>query len=442
MSLSPDQEEATIKFKNFLMHPTQKEMVISGSPGRGKTFLTNHLIDEAQKISKLCQMLKGVRGDMEILTTATTNKAAEVLGKFVGRETKTIHSTLGIRPTYNWKLQSTQLVKTNNYQMLENTLLIIDEVSGIDPILQSMIRSSTRQCKLLKVGDKRQLAAIGQLTCCEFENPEVFAELTTGQRFTDGSGMGILSAQMEHTIDTGIFTPLKVDGKDAQYINGEQFEKLIEQHFTADTIGTNHAKIISWSNWKVNEYNAYVRSLHTDSIEYMPGETVVSNGVVISGVSNNTSVILRTEQIVTIQSVAAQSTYRNLVGNWITTSGGEVFQPRSPSELKAELQRLQDTREYYKKSELKTAVADLRPLHSSTVHKAQGSTYDVTFVDLEDIGKCSCWSTVARMLNVVFSRPTDKLYLYGQLPPRYLDRTYELPKPSKPSATNKERIPF
>jgi hypothetical protein len=34
MQLSPDQVAATETFKEFLMHPTQKEMVISGSPGR------------------------------------------------------------------------------------------------------------------------------------------------------------------------------------------------------------------------------------------------------------------------------------------------------------------------------------------------------------------------------------------------------------------------
>lgn len=439
MSLSPDQQEATDKFKSFLMHPTQKEMVISGSPGRGKSWLTKHLMSEAHKISKLCQILKGEGDNIDILTTATTNKAAEVLGKFVGQETNTVHSTLGIRPTYNFKTKKSQLVKTNNYQILENTLLIIDEVSGIDPILQSMIRSSTHNCKVLKVGDKRQLAAVGELTCCEFDNPEVFAELTTGQRFATGSGMGILGTQMEHTIDTGIFTPLKVNGIEAEYINGEDFERLINHHYTLDTIGTNHAKIVCWSNWQVNEYNAYIRSLHTDSVEFLPGETVVSNGVVCSGGRDET-IILRTEQICTVLSVSPITRYKNIDGWWVNTSGGEVFQPLSQAILNTELKRLQDSGQYFEKNKLKTAVADLRPLHASTTYKAQGSTYDVTFVDLDDIGKCACWSTVARMLNVAFSRPTQKLYLYGQLPARYQDRMYELPKPT--NSNTSKRVPF
>jgi ATP-dependent exoDNAse (exonuclease V) alpha subunit len=33
------------------------------------------------------------------------------------------------------------------------------------------------------------------------------------------------------------------------------------------------------------------------------------------------------------------------------------------------------------------AFADLRPIHATTVHRSQGSTYEKVFVDLSDIGR-------------------------------------------------------
>ena len=40
---------------------------------------------------------------------------------------------------------------------------------------------------------------------------------------------------------------------------------------------------------------------------------------------------------------------------------------------------------------VKQELADLRPVHASTVHKSQGSTYRMVFIDLDDIGRCSLY---------------------------------------------------
>ena len=64
---------------------------------------------------------------------------------------------------------------------------------------------------------------------------------------------------------------------------------------------------------------------------------------------------------------------------------------------------------------------DLRPAYASTVHKAQGSTYTTVFMDLSDIGKCNIASDVARMLYVSISRASKQVYLYGDLPSKYLE---------------------
>lgn len=439
MKLSPDQEKATEVFTDFLMHPTQKEMVISGSPGRGKTFLTKHLLSVAYQIGETCKMLNIHNDDTLIIPTATTGKAASVLGKALNMETNTIHSALGIRPKWDWQTKTQKLVKTQNYQVKHNALVLIDEVSGVDPTLQSMVRSSLNQCKTLKIGDKRQLPAVGQTTCCEFDNPEVYVELTTPQRFSASSHIQVLGAQMEHTIDTGLFQPLHADGKDVEYIDGEKFEKLVALHFNKHLRNSGKSKILCWSNRMVNGYNAHIRESYTSATHYEVGEALISNSVVTTGGYKPTCLLRNEEEFIVVKVESGQFHYTPSIsgsasdtvvidGYWYTNHAGtKVFQSDDLDELNRIVRYFQSRKWYFDAHQIKELIADLRPIYASTVHKAQGSTYETVFINLNDIGSCHCWSTVARMLNVAITRASQKVYLYGDLPEKYKDKQHELP---------------
>ena len=68
---------------------------------------------------------------------------------------------------------------------------------------------------------------------------------------------------------------------------------------------------------------------------------------------------------------------------------------------------------------LKEFIADVRLADCSTVHKAQGSTYQNIFIDLNDLSVCKSYETAARLLYVACTRATDHVYLYGDLAPRF-----------------------
>ena len=68
---------------------------------------------------------------------------------------------------------------------------------------------------------------------------------------------------------------------------------------------------------------------------------------------------------------------------------------------------------------IKNHFPELRPIAASTAHKAQGSSYDIVIVDLEDIGNCSDKEQVARMQYVALSRARNKIYIKGELPERF-----------------------
>lgn len=58
---------------------------------------------------------------------------------------------------------------------------------------------------------------------------------------------------------------------------------------------------------------------------------------------------------------------------------------------------------------------DLRAAYACTINKAQGSTYDKVFIDLDDIKKCNSGNQIARMLYVGVSRARLIVYLCGDL---------------------------
>ena len=62
------------------------------------------------------------------------------------------------------------------------------------------------------------------------------------------------------------------------------------------------------------------------------------------------------------------------------------------------------------------AFADLRPAHSSTIHRSQGSTYGHVFIDLGDVGKNRNRNEVLRLLYVALTRPRGDVFITGNLP--------------------------
>jgi exodeoxyribonuclease V len=65
-----------------------------------------------------------------------------------------------------------------------------------------------------------------------------------------------------------------------------------------------------------------------------------------------------------------------------------------------------------------TTYADLRSPHSTTVHKSQGSTYQVAFIDLTDIGRNTKSYELTRLLYVAITRAAQKVFVTGELPAR------------------------
>lgn len=414
MQLSVDQQNAVDKFMDFLLDSVNNEMVIEGHSGSGKSSLVPYLLKAARSQADLLKLLTNSDKELNVYLTATTNKAAKVLEQKTKEETTTIHSLLGIRPIPDFKSGKMKLTKTNNYQVVHNTLVIIDEASMIDRTLLSMIRDSTKKCKVLYIGDPYQLPPVFEDISGVFVSVPVKAELRTIMRQGKGNPIIQLGEDFRSTVDTGAFKPIIPDGKIIQHLDGPSFQQVLESTYLNANCYED-CKTIAWSNSTVNGYNNHIRKLFTKENMFQPGEDVVAGSPIIK----NQKIIANTDEIVTINGAPCADVCHDVPGYWTKINGSEIFVADDQKVVDWHLKQAKKAGNWHHFYALKDFFADLRPIYASTVHKAQGSTYKNVFINLGDIGKNNKAKEVAKLLYVGITRASDNVYLYGDLPDKY-----------------------
>lgn len=414
MKLSQDQENALNKVLDFLQDPDIMEMAIEGHSGTGKSTLTKHILEAADAQAELLSVITNSDNELQIELTATTNKAAEVLAEKTKRDATTIHKLLGLRLMVNYKDGGTYLKQTGNPQFYKNTLIVVDEASMENTELLERIRGATDHCKVLHIGDPYQLAPVRESSCPLFDTIDHKVKLTEIMR--NAGPIADLGEQFRQTLITGVFPDIVLNGKELIHTNGEQFQAMVNNEFNSVTHDFNQAKILAWTNNMVNNYNDYCRSLYTPSKQFILGEQLVTNKPILI----NTKIYASTDEIVKITEVGKETTEMDITGTWYTLNHqARVFVANNHADVTNAMKAAKANKAWSDYYGMQEFFADLRPLHSSTVHKSQGSTYGTVYIDLDDIGKCHDWSDVARMLYVAITRASAQVVFYGNLPHKY-----------------------
>ena len=121
----------------------KKILVITGGPGTGKTTIIKAVTAVFDKWGR------------KVLLAAPTGRAAKRLTETTGREAKTIHRTLEFLP----KLGT---FRRDERHPLAGDALIVDEFSMVDlALMHSLIKAVPPSMRLIIVGDKDQLPALG-----------------------------------------------------------------------------------------------------------------------------------------------------------------------------------------------------------------------------------------------------------------------------------------
>ena len=449
MSLSPDQEACTTEFLRFLMKKDQHEMIITAPPGCGKTYLTKHLLQKTRDIGHMLTTIGFDKGQLALHVTATTNKAADVAQVMLQAPVQTIHSFIGVVPKMNFTTWKEDLSKAKRFKVLAPMLVIIDEAGSVNSALLGFIREACRHCKILYIGDDAQTAPVGEHFCPVFEQGIPTFTLYTNHR--NPGAIGDLSNEMRKAVYTTaevlrcdiaikelvrdelpvpqdmrdalriarskvVFPEIVPNGYDVIKVDGDEFQAMVDYDYQLVGRHVDDNKILAWRNDVVTEYNDYIRSLYTDDPYIVAGEQVITNkAITIEGM-----MVASADSILYITKACQDSQQMGVDGNWLTINDNyDVFQPHDWKAVKALMKGYYKQRDYENYNIAKELFADLRPSHSCTVHKSQGSTYKKVCIDLSDIGSCFEANTVARMLNTAISRASEQLILFGELPLKY-----------------------
>ena len=420
--LNQGQQEAVDGFFQFLFSD-EKEMGISGPGGVGKTFVMGQMVDEIMpQYLQTCKLMGIEPRYTSVMMTATTNKAAEQLSAFTGRDCPTIQSFLNLKVSDDFQTGQSKLTKKETWVVHEDMIIFVDECSMEDRALYAHIHAGTANCKIVHVGDHCQLAPVMETSSPVYQKGIHFYVLNEPMR-TKVPALHALNQQFRNTVETGIFQPIQLVPGIIDLFDAAQMEAAVDKQFAAQT---NEAKILSYTNKQVAEYNNHIRGIRNLPPEYTVGELLVNSSAV-----HVKTEMLNTEKEVEILSLSKSSDYLEIETGVhlefrkaiLKTPTGRIFKdvplPVDRDHHNSLIKHYGRTKNWRAYFTLKNFYPDLRPHDSSTVYKAQGSTYDIVFVDLTNISTCHNPNQVARMLYVALSRARFRVILYGELAPKY-----------------------
>lgn len=424
--LNACQEAAAQAAFSFLLSP-DKEFRISGPAGVGKTFMMQYIMKELlPAYNKACAMLGLEAVNYELALTATTNKATEVLSAATGYPASTIHSFLNLRVQDDFTNGTSKISRTNKWMVHSKTIIFIDEASMVDSALHGHLMAGTDStCKIIYLGDDKQMAPVFEkISPVYADRTANYAELKTQMRNAGQPALRALCDQLRANVETVSFQPIQAVPGVIDYVDGPAAQAYIDGTFSNEN---DQARVLCFTNARVNDYNAYIRSLRGYPAMLVPGETVISN----AAMDLRKGLMLKVEEEVTIEEITSQPYLQTLDHSGteisvydavIRTRRGETAKvsiPAEPDHFKQVLKFYANQKNWERYFFMKNRFPDLRPRDAATVYKAQGSTYREVFLDLANIGTCTDVNQVARMLYVGASRATTRLVLTGQLPARF-----------------------
>lgn len=439
LNLTDEQKRVYSHLLGFLHDPNKQAIIIDGSGGVGKSFMVNYICNNLIEDYKCSCQISGKNPEYRfIIPTATTNKACESLSQYLKTSVQTIHNYLGLVVFDDYETGETSVVPSRSYRTRHNEVILIDEASMINKVTFEYIKKALLKedcnCKVIYVGDKYQLPPVKEDISQVYLQGYEELSLTKLLRASNQELININKAAKQLVID-GTEIPVK-EGLNVHFLDDTSAPKYIVNNFK----NPDHNNLICcYTNKSVIAYNNYCKQIRGITTPYVKGEHYVCNNVVHMSDSNheNLSVIFHVEdeckitnidfhpQQVKVYENNTVEAYRAEIEN---LSYGSKFVVYLPTDINKHLeqiklikkQAMQDKelwRVYYA---MKNFFPDMRPRDAKTIHKAQGSSVEDVFIDLNDLSHCYDKNVTRRLLYVAISRARKNVYFYGELPNGYL----------------------
>jgi len=465
-SFTDDQKKAYKEIINFIDAPFDAKdykRALIGPAGTGKTYLVKALILN----SSLSYSLIGL--------AAPTHKACRVLGESIrisGVKVNTIQSDLGLR--LNFDVEKFDLnnppfdpkgkIKIGNYR-----LYIVDEASMINRGLCTFLERTcvTNKCKILYIGDSSQLAPVGEKYSSAFKGVKnsILKQIV---RQGDDNPVSYLLELLRYDIEHKSYEFLKYIqrfrskfdedyNKGYQVLTPQEFNKVVYTNFSDEqlTFNVDYAKVIAFTNNAVSSWNKFIRnSIIADADKSI----ITKNDLIISYVTIvnqfNECIIKNSEEYIIkdiVNYVHPRYEFKGFMIRFQAIHGGDITTPlfvldhsdkfsvqkyvqvsinliNAAKSARASI-KSQKWKDYYAFKESCLLLTNIQAIDGTiysrdldygfalTSHKSQGSTFDTSLVDVNDIvydkygQPYTDAEEVNRRLYVACSRCRNKLYL-------------------------------
>ncbi len=208
-------------------------MLLTGGPGTGKTTIVKALLHIFRSM------------DMRVALAAPTGRAAKRLSEATSEEAKTIHRLL----EYDYSSEDGQRpgFRRNEYDLLEEEVVIIDESSMIDNLLMaSLLRAVKPGGRLILIGDADQLPSVGAgnvlrdlLSCGCFATiclNEIFRQAEESLIVTNAHRINRGEMPRLDVKDSDFFFLNRQNDRDIAYTVADLYKNRLPRTYGADTV--------------------------------------------------------------------------------------------------------------------------------------------------------------------------------------------------------------
>lgn len=449
--LSPDQRKGLAEMLTFMRDASQREMVLTGAAGTGKTSLLHVFLKELSKEFK----------KIKVYCTAYTNEAVRVLSQRSGKNyDKTISGLLGLKLEQN-EDKGKILVRDGVCHARKYRLIVIDEASMINDDCYAMIQSVLRdfpQMKILYVGDEAQLPPVNFASSVVFSCvPNIF-RLTKVMRVSEDNPIIDLVTPIRDP--RNMFRPedcfehvdrVNERGEGVRFYTAKKpfFENLFADFMSEEyKDNKNFCRLLAYTNNAVDKSNCFIRRhiFGNEVEEYTPGDDlIVTEGYSIPLAGDKTlQVYANGERLEVIEAEKYTEQETNivcwslLVDNYLAPSNKRELRHIKVVSAEGLPTYIALKRQLIGKA--KTLCAEIDPItghpvhnrhevwqeyydfinsfcyvnysYAMTIHKAQGSTIDNVYVVEKDINICD-WDMLQRnkLKYTAFTRAAKNLHI-------------------------------
>lgn len=452
---TPDQDRLMDELATYLLdRERDKVFLLKGYAGTGKTTL----------ISAIVKFLRSVKYKVQLL--APTGRAAKVMSGYAGIPAQTLHKKIYQRVGD----ESGPGYFTLSENKHSNTFFIIDEASMIsnDTAIYTGFGTSRfilddifeyvhngNNCQLIFCGDTAQLPPVGSSLSPALDpsiieknySTKVYSyELKDVVRQKTTSGILENATQLRKAIFSPEvnFSQPAFEFDDFRNLNGMEFQEELERAYSQ--YGEDEVIIVTRSNNKANQYNAYIRS------RLLYRENEVEAGDVMMAIKNNyfwtknydnKSFIANGESILINRVLRSQEIYGFRFADVEAEIPGlnldhkielkillDAIMTKQASLPQEEIKKLfnaiaEDFTEENNKRGIKNAVLEneffnalqVKFAYALTAHKSQGGQWAVVFVDAGMMGENDTEQDYYRWLYTAITRATQKVFFINYRPP-------------------------